>query len=320
MPLARFIIVKLVRQLFGPLFRLLGKFFYYLFAVPLVFLSNLFKATVEKFANSIELFVYRFRNPIVFISITYLLSLFFGFLEPTSRQNIQDFFNFIFHPLQKIIGVNYFTTNSFWIFVIIIIFEFIGQIRKLFADRLQRLKIITPSERLFSLLPYFWIWTEITPTYFDYLIDFLEGSVSPEQKITIVEACARIFAVTTHLPGHEFGLPGYGIYWLFYFGIGRNKEKFSFFTRYHFINCILTTGIWGFVSHLFFLWLDLSPSAAMQNFIGFTIYGCFIGVMLTGIITTILGRETEIPFIHQAIFYHTGRREDDGTINLDDVR
>ena len=37
-------------------------------------------------------------------------------------------------------------------------------------------------------------------------------------------------------------------------------------------------------------------------------------------IAVIFGRETNIPFIHQAVFYHTGRRDDDGSVNLDDVR
>jgi hypothetical protein len=302
------------------LFRLFGKIFYYITVVPLLFSARVFKSSIEKWGNSIELFVYRFRNPIIFISIFYILSFFSGLLSFSSISKMNELFVGVSEPVKKVVGVNFLTTNIFWIFIVILIFEIMGQVRKLFANQLKKLEIITPSERLFSLLPYFWLWLEFTNTYFDYVLDFLDGWITPEQKLKVFEFCTNLFSTYGNLPGTSYGLPGYGLFFLFYFGIGRNKEKFSFFIRYHYINGILTSAIFGFITHLFFLWVKHQPVTEITNFVGSTTYSFFFLIICIGCIASLFGRETKIPFIHQAIFYHTGRKEDDGSINLDDLR
>ena len=307
-------------MLFTRVFKLIRKFLYYIVLIPCLFFARIFKRSVEKWGNSIELFVYRFRNPIIFLSIFYFLSPFSGLLSSSSILRMNEAFTTILSPAQKIVGTNFLTTNIFWIFVVILIFEIVGQIRKRFATQLKKLEIVTPSERLFSLLPYFWLWLEFTNTYFDYVLDFLDGWLTPDQKIKVFEFCTNLFSIYGSLPGTQYGIPGYGLFFLFYFGIGRNKEKFSFFIRYHYVNCILTGAIFSFFSHLFFLWVKHQPVTEMTNFGGSTTYAFLFLTIFAGTIAVIFGRETNIPFIHQAVFYHKGRRDDDGSVNLDDVR
>lgn len=307
-------------MIFGRLFRLIGKCFFYIILIPFIFFARVFKSTVEKWGNGIELFIYRFRNLIVFLAILYFLSPFSNLISGSTISEINDVFNNVSQPAQAIIGKNFLTTNIFWIFVVILIFEVMGQIRKRFADKLKKLEIVTPSERLFSILPYFWLWIEFTSTYFDYVLDFLDGWLTMEQKGKVFEFCTHLFSTYGSLPGTQYGIPGYGLFFLFYFGIGRNKEKFSFFIRYHYINCILTGAIFSFFSHLFFLWIKHQPESDLTNFGGSTTYSFLFITLLVGVVSVILGRETKIPFIHQAIFYHTGRREDDGAPNLDDSK
>lgn len=304
-------------MLFVRLFRLIGKFLSYVVLIPCLFILRIFKRILEKGGNIVELLIYRFRNPLIFTAILCFLAPFSGLLSPSSFLKINELFTNVSEPLKQVIGTNFLTTNIFWIFVVILVFEITGQIRKRFANKLKKLEIVTPSERLFSLLPYFWLWLEFTNTYFDYVLDFLEGWLTPEQKIQVIEFCTNLFTTYTDLPGTKLGIPGYGLFFLFYFGIGRNKEKFSFFIRYHYVSCILTAGLFSFFSHLFFLWVKHNPTTEITNFFGSTTYSLLFLIIAFGAISVILGRETNIPFIHQAIFYHTGKREDDGSSKLD---
>jgi len=177
-------------------------------------------------------------------------------------------------------------------------------------------RIIPLRERLFSILPYVWVFVETTLNYFEwsmfYIEDVLHQSLGSNEPYL---AFVNFIEQYTNLPGGPFLQVGF--FFLFYYGIGRNKLVFPFFVRYNYTQAVLFTGFSTFICHIFMVWAKIHTVAEETSIVAVVIYSCTIVIFGFCILSTIFARESKIPFIHDAILYHTGLREDDGTNPLD---
>lgn len=264
----------------------------------------------EKLGNLVELAIFRSRNLLIFAGIAICIVPFFSLVRSSSINNLNQIYSQVCTPLQAFFGSNFLTTNVATIGIVVVLWEIISRLRKKFTFQLEN---TPPSERVFALVPYFWLWLEFTGTYFDFIWQAMEDWATIDQQMQFYDNFTAIFSVYNSLPGSQWALPGYAIFFLFYFGIGRNKETFSFFVRYHFVNSILVGALLSYISHLFFLFMRHQNSPDLANFLGSGIYGIALIAIFIGCVSSILGREAKIPFVHPAVSFHVGRKEDRGS-------
>jgi len=205
-----------------------------------------------------------------------------------------------------------FSENNPSILIISIIFgflffEFIFQIQNLLKNKKP---IVSISERLFAITPYILSIIEMTHSLIDSCMLFIQAVVPKD----FVEQFFRnylspILITYSNLPGFKQGMLGFFIFYFGYYYVGRNKDQFSFFIRYHFVQSLSFNFIYQFICHLYFLWVKRNPFSEVNDFIGFNIYSFFLFVNLIGIIFAIIGKETKITFLDEAIQYHIGPRK-----------
>lgn len=238
---------------------------------------------VEYIANFFEAFVWSVRNKIVFLALIALSIPFFS-------------------QIIKIEGVG----------LIIITFVVVDIIVTLINNFYKPNKRIIPlAERVFSLIPYIWIFIETTINYFDWGVYVLSDMLNTTFGVNnfypvLVDFIERY----TSIPGGQFIQTG--LFFLFYYGIGRNKTIFPFFVRYNYVQAVLFVGISTFICHIFMLWAKIHSVPTEIGIVAVMIYS--LSTLLFGfcMVSVILGRESKIPFLHQNILFHTGLREDDG--------
>jgi len=172
-------------------------------------------------------------------------------------------------------------------------------------------RIIPLRERLFSIVPYIWVFIETTINYFDWSMFFIEDVLRESfGQNDIYVSFVNFIEQYTNLPGGQFLQAG--LFFLFYYGIGRNKLVFPFFVRYNYVQAVLFTGISTFICHIFMIWAKTHTLFVETSIVAVLIYSLTILVFGFCILSTIFARESNIPFLHEAILFHTGLREDDG--------
>jgi hypothetical protein len=258
------------------------------FSRILISCNKFIKELIEDYGNSLELLVWQNRQFIFFVGIVTLLgSLIVNYCRT------YEFLNNL--ELEKLVGLFTFLIPYF-IFL------------HIFPNFFNGKNLLT---RLFSLLPYFWVWFELVANYFDVLTIFLEDltPVFQKQFVALINPWLQMF---TNLPGSSLGISNYLIFILFFFGIGRNRSTFQFFIRYHFIQAILFSVLIGFETHLFTMLLKVvSTVPEIWSFFGFLIFFCNSIFLVWSALCVLLGRETNFLFFDEAIQYHTGKKEDE---------
>jgi hypothetical protein len=165
--------------------------------------------------------------------------------------------------------------------------------------------------RFFALIPYIWIWCEMTLVYTDTnipILDFVEGLfISIPDTITNIPLL--IWYIDTIAKGGTYA--GFTIFVLFYYGIGRNRESFPYFMRYHYVQCVLFSIVFCFESHVFFLMCDIIHDEFIITLIANVAYSLMLIAIGYGVGAVFLGYETYIPFIHEAIEMHVGLKKND---------
>jgi hypothetical protein len=257
---------------------------------------------LESLSNNVELKIWKNRQKIIFVGICYCIG----------------------YPICKLVtgGLESLKSPSgemslpYIIEIVLIVFlafsEFYLRRKNLLS------KSVSIGTRLFTLFAYFWSWVELSLTYFDYVINVYSSIFDPNQLEQIVTFVLPIFQFYMGLPGLKIGIVGYSAFFLFFFGIGRNKDTFQFFTRYHYVQAVLFSALFGFQSHLFNIYVRLNlASSEVINYIGATFYSLGLLILVYSFCSVILGVETNFPFMHDAIQYHTGRKENEGIDPLD---
>ena len=259
------------------------------FSRTLISCEKFIKELIEECANSLELLVWKNRQLIFFVGIVILLG------SPIVK----------YYRTHEFLGYIKFE-ESFGVFIFLISYLIFVYI---FPNFFNSNNLLT---RFFSLLPYFWVWLELAANYFDVLLIFLEDFISPvfqEQIVALINPWLQMFS---NLPGSSLGISNYLIFILFFFGIGRNRDTFRFFIRYHFVQAILFSVVIGFETHLFTILLKLTTNIPeIWSFFGSLIFLGNSIFLVWSALCVFLGRETNFSFFNEAIQFYTGRKEDE---------
>jgi len=238
---------------------------------------------IEYTSNFLEAFVWSVRNKLVFLGLLIIVLPF----------------------CSQIISID----GAGYIFITFIIVDILVTLLNKFFQPKKR--IIPFTERLFSLIPYIWIFIETTINYFDWALYFLANVMNTTFGLTNFYPVLENFIIQyTTLPGGQYLQLVF--FFLFYYGIGRNKSLFPFFVRYNYVQAVLFTGISTFLCHIFMLWSKVHTVPLEIGVIAVTIYSFSTALFAFCMLSTLFGRESNIPFLHQNILYHTGLREKDG--------
>jgi len=250
---------------------------------------------IEECANCLELLVWKNRQLIFLLGIIILV------VFPIVKYYLTTEFTDHINVNVVIVG---FSSLIFYVLFVYI-----------FPNFFNGKKLLT---RLFTLVPYFWVWLELTTNYFDVLFIFLEDHISNSFQEKVTTLLNPLFQTFLNLPGSSLGISNYLIFILFFFGIGRNRDTFQYFVRYHFVQAILFSVILGFETHLFTIVLKLTTNTPeIWSFFGSLIFFMNSIFLVWSALCVFFGHETNFPFFDGAIQYHTGRKEDENVDPLD---
>jgi hypothetical protein len=187
------------------------------------------------------------------------------------------------------------------------IFEIFLQIQ---AFLQKKKNSVTITQRLFAIIPYVFFLVEMTYSLIDSCMLFIEAGF-PKESVQqfFAHFVYPILSTYSALPGLKMGIFGWFIFYFDYYYVGRNKETFSHFVRYHYVQSMLFTSLYSFICHLYYLWVKRNPLAEINDFLGFNIFSFFLFINLICIISALIGKETQITFMDEAIQYHIGPRK-----------
>jgi hypothetical protein len=257
---------------------------------------------LESLSNDIELKIWKNRQKIIFVGISYAIG--------------YPIYKLVTGGLDSLKSPSDEMSLSYTIGIVLIVFLAFSE----FYIRRKNLpsNSVSIGTRLFTLFAYLWSWVELSLSYFDYVINVYSSIFDPNQLEQALTFVWPIFEFYMGLPGLKTGLVGYSVFFLFFFGIGRNKDTFQFFTRYHYVQAILFSALFGFQIHLFTIYARLNSASVLTiNYLGATLYSLGLLILVFSACSVILGVETNFPFMHDAIQYHTGRKENEGIDPLD---
>jgi hypothetical protein len=165
-------------------------------------------------------------------------------------------------------------------------------------------------ERFFAIIPYIFFIIELSYSLVDSCLLFFKSTFSIEDaRVVWTSYVYPILFTYSKLPGLKSGLFGLFLFYFNYIYVGRNKLKYSHFVRYHYVQAMLTNSFLAFILHSFYLFLKYNPGFELKAFIGFNIYAFFVALNLFYIFSALLGKETKITFLDDAIIYHIGPRD-----------
>jgi hypothetical protein len=270
----------------------------------------------QYFLNYLRILI--FNNRDIFVPLLFLyfffpfISKIFSYFTTVRWQDItfltfkQEFENILFRSGSNF-SDNYPSLIVFALIFGFFLFELIIQIQNKLKNKNH---IVTLSQRFFAILPYLLFLVEMTYSFIDSCMLFIQ-SILPHDFVQVFFASYvwPILLAYSNLPGLKLGIFGWFIFYFDYYYVGRNKEKFSHFVRYHFMQSMLFTSLYSFVTHLYFLWVKRNPLAEINDFLGFNIYSFFLFINLICICSAFIGKETKITFMDEAILYHIGPRK-----------
>ena len=165
--------------------------------------------------------------------------------------------------------------------------------------------IVPISSRIFTLIPYCRFFLELNKLYYDFA-----ASIFHELCGSNIERLIWIFYTWYDLiPSTIRDLSLYLVFYVFLFGIARNKERFSYFTRYHYAQAIIFSSCSIFINHVFLFMMEFSTNKLIIETLAVFIYSFFCMLIMLGMISIFVGKESNIVFLHQAIVYHVGRKK-----------
>jgi hypothetical protein len=249
---------------------------------------------------------YEFFMPLVFL---YFFSpFFFRFFKYAERENWQSIsFTTFRQELNNFFDAKSFDTATL-IIPLIFGFLFFNIIFRLTTKNKKGSIVIL--ERFFAIIPYLFFIVEISYSLVDSCMLFIRSTFSIDDvKIVWTSFVYPVLFTYSKLPGLKSGIFGLFLFYFNYIYVGRNKLKYSHFVRYHYVQSMVTNSFLAFIIHTFYLFIKYNPHSEFKAFIGFNIYIFFIALNLIFIVSALLGKETKITFLDDAIIYHIGPRE-----------
>ena len=279
----------------------------FIFGIPFRIITKI-RVFIEYIGNWIEITVWRFHDPVVFVSTAILLVPIVGYTlrdlpSTAARAEIpfRDMYT-IYTIEERILYTILFTGLA----IDLIFWVFRGS-----SKNIKNVDDISFSAKFFSIIPYAWFFIEMTTTYWDWneYIIFSDPDNTFQIALNIMERMSPVLSWYTTLPLQKF--LDFFLFFLFYYGIARNKETFSFFIRYHYTQAIIFMGIFTFQSHLFGIFAQEQNNPIINGYISICSYMTIVILLCLSFSSIVFGKETNIPFIHESIFYHTGSRDED---------
>jgi hypothetical protein len=193
-----------------------------------------------------------------------------------------------------------------------LLFEFYIFKKNLFIN------IISPGTRLFAVLPYIWLYIELTLSYSLYFNNFFKKIFNSTQLSILYKYLKPLLKSYSSLPGQKNGIFSYILFYSFFMGIARNATVFKFFIRYHYTHALLIAILLGVVTHYFSFISNLKIISSKNiGELGTVIYILFFNLITYSFFSAILGVEPNIPVMHSSIEHHIGKKKNEGIHPLD---
>ena len=257
---------------------------------PEKFLLSIFlkcRLLLEKIANPIERTIWKKRSYVLIIGIALVLYPVFSALFPA----FSSFDTQLITQSGILIGASL-------VFLVEISLRALNFSKK----RKRDFEYVTISDRFFGVVAYLWPLSELTGLYLNYTLD-----IFVERYPVITGWAMKYLKWYFNTPLAKYGIISYVFFALYFYGIGRNRT-FKFYTRYHYVQCILLLAVCLFQGQLFNLFKQFPP---FEPFIGPAAVSLYLSVLCIFsyvIFTAALGIVSYIPLIHGAIIMHTGKR------------
>jgi len=207
----------------------------------------------------------------------------------------------IFENLSKVYNHKYFSLLScllgFGILLEILIRK---QNKKL--KKLSPKYIVPPSSRLFTLIAYSAFFLEVNRLYYytgKRIIDNFCGS-------TLQHIIWIFYSWYDIIPGNIRTMVLFIAYYVFLYGIARNRERFDYFTRYHYAQALLLGTCSTFMYRVSLIIQEFCMNFLVSELVAFFIYAFFSFLTLLCLISVVLGTESNLILLHQSILYNVG--------------
>lgn len=196
----------------------------------------------------------------------------------------------------------------FQLFVEFLTFKRLETVQK--TDDKQVSGAISLKQRIFVLLPFMWFLIELVVTMLDEFVQFCEFYIPENYLAELLERYVfPLVDMYSNLPGLELGIPTYFLFYFRYYFVGRNKQKFSYYTRYYYMQSLLVSMLFSFIVHLYFLLVKYEIPEEAQLLFSSMIISCFLVITFYPMLRIIFGQECKIPFFDEAIQYQVGLPE-----------
>ena len=188
----------------------------------------------------------------------------------------------------------------------------------------QKEKYYVPIfERIFALFPYvLMFFTLISSLTKEAILIFDLDSPGVDNLMSII--FIKLIYPGLHgfqsIIGRGTGLENlFSFYFEFYY-VGRNKQGFSYFIRYHYVFAMLMTQAFTFICSMFrtFKGYNIDNFPSLVEIFGVTLFICFFILICFAVIKTFQGKQPILPFFDLSVQYQIGIREkeDESLIDL----
>jgi hypothetical protein len=166
---------------------------------------------------------------------------------------------------------------------------------------------ISIAQRVFVLLPFIWQLVELfvyqSNASYSIFGTFLNQNDFEEYLVI------PLFSAFNSIPFHESGF-SYFLFFLKFYFISRNKEQFNYYTRYFYMQSFLIGTLYSFFIQLTVFIEQYSPfGEEFRELYEYLIFYIFFILIIYSMLHIVLGKETKITFIDEAVQYHVGIRK-----------
>jgi len=166
--------------------------------------------------------------------------------------------------------------------------------------------IVPIYSRIFTILAYSWFFSEINRQYFPY-IKTLKNVIGLKGN-TVLTLYYKRYDV---IPKTIKTFFSYTTYYVFLYGIVRQKEHFSYFTRYHYGQAVVLRALSVCILHLLELVAELPIKPLILERFAITIYLTYITIILISLFYVLIGKESDILFLKEGALYQAGIKNAD---------
>jgi len=253
----------------------------------------LFRRFIEnKIFTPIEKIIYFKRLEITYIFLLSLLGIFLP--------KIFSIFFYNFNLKSK--------QNKYLLFFIIfgLIIESIIYIKN--KNRKSYIKdyIVPLYSRIFTILAYIWFFSEINRQFFPY-IKTLKNIIGLKGNTLLTFYYKKYDLIPKKIK--EFF--NHITYYIFLYGIVRQKEHFSYFTRYHYGQAVILRGFSIFILHVLELIAELPIEPLILERFAIIIHLTYTTIILISLFYVLLGKESELLFLKEGTLYQVGIKNAD---------